>query len=217
MFLLALASVAGALGVAFAPSTVIAAAALTGMVASNAALFWLWQTPWLAAAQLLGYGAMVAGIFHVAYWQSHRPTLEKPRDGRLYWASLLSLLFLILLVRVLGGSAWGSAALAHPLTFDLGHSLGAAAALLVLGLFGAVTQRDGIRVWMSLEVALNAALLNLVAFGHFLHPQRAGGSGLTLAVMGIGVAQALVGMRLLRALFVRRDTMDLEAFDEVRG
>ncbi|MNY27759.1 NADH-quinone oxidoreductase subunit K [compost metagenome] len=125
-------------------------------------------------------------------------------------------LCVILLVRVLAASEWGSLLLAQPLVFGLGHSLGLGAVLLAIGLYGAVTQRDGIRAWMSLEVSLVAAVLNLVAFGHFLH-QQAGVGGLVLSIMGIGVAQALVGMVLLRALYVRRETVDLEAFDEVRG
>lgn len=217
MYLFALASIAGALAVALARNTVLAAAALMGTVGASAVLFWLWQAPWLAAAQLFGFGALVGGVFHVAYWQSQAQVKAGPSDRRLYWASLVLLLCLILLVRVLAGSEWGALLLAQPLSFGLGHALGLGAALLSIGLYGAVIQRDGIRAWMSLEVALVAAVLNLVAFGHFLHPQAAGEGSLVLSVMGLGVAQALVGMVLLRALFVRRETVDLEAFDEVKG
>lgn len=215
MFLFALAFIAGALGVTFAPGTVIAAAGLMGMVATNAALFWLFDANWLAALQLFGYGALVAAIFHVAYWQSDRQPAPKPEDRRVYWASLLSVLFFVLLLRVLGGSEWGSTFLAAPAAFGLAHALGLGALLLVLGLYGAISQRDGIRVWMSLEVALNAVLLNLVAFAHFIHPEVPGARGLAVVVMAIGVAQALVGTILLRTLFLRFHTQDLEALTEV--
>lgn len=217
MFLFALASVTGALGVTFAPGTVIAAAALMGMVAANAALFWSFQAPGLAAAQLLAYGSSVALVFHVAYWRSQARASEKAHDRRRYWAALVMVLCFILILRVLGASAWGSALFAMPVSFSLAHALASAAALLALGLFGAMTQRDGIRIGLSLQVALNAVLLNLAAFGHYLHPHATGGVGFTIAAMAVGAAQALVGMGLLRRLFVRCDTMDLEAFDEVRG
>lgn len=214
MVLLALVAMAGALGVALAPGTILAAAALLGLVAANAALFWSLGAPGLAAAQLLGYGAAIALVYHLAYWRNQPVAAAAVPPGRRYWGALVMTLAFILLVRVLGASEWGQTALASPLAFGLGHALALGAALLAIGLFGAVSQRDGIRAGMALQVALNAILINMVAFSHFL-PASAGGFG--IAVMGIGVVQALLGTILLRRLATRCGTVDLDAFDAVRG
>ena len=53
------------------------------------------------------------------------------------------------------------------MTPDLPHYLIVSAALFSLGMLGVLTRRNAVNVLMGVELILNSANINLVAFGHF--------------------------------------------------
>ena len=57
------------------------------------------------------------------------------------------------------------------MSIPLGHYLILAAILFAIGLAGALTRKNAIIVLMGVEVMFNSAILNLVAFWHFLTPR----------------------------------------------
>ncbi len=64
--------------------------------------------------------------------------------------------------------------------------------LLVAGVYGIVQKRSFIGMLISIELMLNGAGLNFMAFNRFLTPDPAVGQILTLMVMGIAAAEAAI-------------------------
>lgn len=87
-----------------------------------------------------------------------------------------------------------------------------ATALFGVGLYGVLTQKSGIRILMCIEMMLNAANINFVAFSS-LHGQ-ANGFAYALFVIAIAAAEAAVGLAIFVNLFRVRKTIEL---DQVRS
>lgn len=82
----------------------------------------------------------------------------------------------------------------------LGHFLVVSAILLVLGIFGIFLNRKNvIIILMSIELMLNAANLNLVAFSHYLNDLA--GQMTALFVIAIAAGEAAVGLAIIIVVF----------------
>ncbi|MCL4153355.1 UNVERIFIED_CONTAM: hypothetical protein GTU68_039474 [Idotea baltica] len=78
--------------------------------------------------------------------------------------------------------------------------------MFALGSIGVLTRRNGIVVFMSIELMLNAVNLSLVAFSKF--HDNATGSMLVFFVMVVAAAEAVVGLAIVIALF--RNKLDID-------
>lgn len=88
--------------------------------------------------------------------------------------------------------------------------------LFCIGLFGALTKRNTVIVLVCIELMLNAANLNLVAFSKLgLFPNLTGQifSLFTMAV----AAEAAVGLAILIALYRNRTTVQVDEMDTLKG
>lgn len=87
------------------------------------------------------------------------------------------------------------------------------AALFAVGVYGLLARRNAILVLVSIELMLNAVVLNLVAAS--LIPQTDAGSGQAIALLVVGVGAAEIGVCLAIALslFRRRETLDVDKID----
>jgi NADH:ubiquinone oxidoreductase subunit K len=72
--------------------------------------------------------------------------------------------------------------------------------LFCTGIWGVLTRRNVIGVLMSLELILNAANINLVAFNKYLGAPDGLGQVFTLFVIAIAAAGSVVGLALVIAL-----------------
>jgi NADH:ubiquinone oxidoreductase subunit K len=81
----------------------------------------------------------------------------------------------------------------HP---GLTHYLAVAAALFGLGLFTAATRRSPLGTLFGLELVLNAAGLNLVAFDRFVAP-GAGGRTLTALVIALAACETALAVAIV--------------------
>jgi len=89
-----------------------------------------------------------------------------------------------------------------------------AAALFVVGTLGALTRRNGISIFLSIEVMLNAANLTLVAYARQLDQRT--GQLLVFFVIAVAAAEAAVGLALFIAVFRQRRTMDVNRMNLMR-
>jgi NADH-quinone oxidoreductase subunit K len=89
-----------------------------------------------------------------------------------------------------------------------------AAALFCIGAAGALTRRNGISIFLSIELMLNAANLSLVAFSRLLDVRT--GQLIVLFVMAVAAAEAAVGLALFIAVFRQRHTIDLNRINLMR-
>ncbi|GGM98002.1 NADH-quinone oxidoreductase subunit 11 [Thermus composti] len=90
----------------------------------------------------------------------------------------------------------------------------ASALLFALGVYGVLTRRTAILVFLSIELMLNAANLSLVGFAraHGLDGQVA-----ALMVIAIAAAEVAVGLGLIVAIFRHRESTAVDDLSELRG
>lgn len=84
-----------------------------------------------------------------------------------------------------------------------------AAILFSIGLAGALTRRNTIIVLVGIEMMLNAANVNLVAFWHFLPPSPTG-QMFALFAIAIAGAEAAVGLALVIAVYRHYRSVNVE-------
>jgi NADH-quinone oxidoreductase subunit K len=93
-----------------------------------------------------------------------------------------------------------------------------AALLFSMGLAGALTRRNAILVLAGIELMLNSANLNFIAFWRFgPHPERLTGMMFALFSIGVAAAEAAVGLALILAVYRHYHTTDLDRIDALKG
>jgi NADH-quinone oxidoreductase subunit K len=104
------------------------------------------------------------------------------------------------------------------MTTPLAHYLILAALLFGVGLAGALTRRNAVLVLIGVELMLNAANLNFIAFWRFSpHPERLTGLMFVLFSIAIGAAEAAIGLALVIAIYRHRQTAQLDRFNSLKG
>ncbi len=88
------------------------------------------------------------------------------------------------------------------------------AIIFTIGAYGIITQRSGIKILMCIELMLNSANLNLVAFSSFNNNST--GQVFALFSIAIAAAEAAIGFAILVALFRVRDTINLDNINVLR-
>jgi len=103
----------------------------------------------------------------------------------------------------------------HP---DLSKFLVIAAILFIIGVAGVLTRRNIIVIFMSIELILNAANLNFIAFSRYL--QDTGGANNPLAgqvftvfIIVVAAAEAAIGLGIVIALYRNRETIWVDQID----
>ncbi|MEX2312835.1 MAG: NADH-quinone oxidoreductase subunit NuoK [Nitrosopumilaceae archaeon] len=88
-------------------------------------------------------------------------------------------------------------------------------ALLGIGIYGLSVKRNAIRMLFAVEIIINAANLNLVAFARFI-PNSA---GQTLALFSIAIAAAEVaaGLSLIIVAYRMYQNIDIADFRSLKG
>ncbi len=97
----------------------------------------------------------------------------------------------------------------------LQHYLGVGAILFVLGLIGFMTRRNLIVMFLCTELMFQGIAINLIAFGAY-HGNLAG-QAFTVFVLVIAAAEASLALGLVVLLFRQRNTLDADAWRELRG
>ncbi|WMW24470.1 F420H2 dehydrogenase subunit FpoK [Methanolobus sediminis] len=92
--------------------------------------------------------------------------------------------------------------------------LALAAIIFSIGLYGIMTQRSGIRILMCVELMLNSANINLVAFSSYHHDLT--GQVFALFSIALAACEAAVGFAILMALYRMKDTISLDHINVLR-
>ena len=89
-----------------------------------------------------------------------------------------------------------------------------AAMLFCIGLFGVITRRNTIGILLGIELMLNAANLNFIAFWRFSpHPEALTGVIFVIFSIAVAAAEAAVGLALIISIYRRRNTVIAEEID----
>jgi NADH-quinone oxidoreductase subunit K len=92
------------------------------------------------------------------------------------------------------------------------------AMLFSIGLAGALTRRNSIMVLIGIELMLNAANLNFIAFWRFgPNPQALTGVMFVIFSIAVAAAEAAVGLALIIAIYRHYKTTDVDKITEMKG
>jgi NADH-quinone oxidoreductase subunit K len=97
----------------------------------------------------------------------------------------------------------------------LAHYLFVSGAMFTIGLVGFLTRRNLIIMFLCTELMFQAAGIALVAFGRF-HLDFTGQT-FVIFVLTVAAAEAAMALALVVLLFRRRESLDAEAWREMRG
>lgn len=89
------------------------------------------------------------------------------------------------------------------------------AVVFMIGVFGFLTRRNIIIMFMSVELMLNAVNISLVAFSHYLQDLR--GQILVIFIITVAAAEAAIGLAIIIALFRNKDTVHVDEMSEMKG
>lgn len=96
-------------------------------------------------------------------------------------------------------------------------ALGTGAGLFGIGLYGVLSQTNLVMVMMGIELILGGALVNLVAFWRFRHPDAYAGQVFVLIVMTVMALEMAVGFGVATARFRAKGSVELEEAAELKG
>src|SRR6266705_1172273 len=92
------------------------------------------------------------------------------------------------------------------------------ALLFGIGLAGALTRRNAILVLIGIELMLNAANLNFIAFCRYgQNPQALTGIMFVIFSIGVAAAEAAVGLALIVSIYRHYKTTDVEEINSMKG
>jgi NADH:ubiquinone oxidoreductase subunit K len=100
---------------------------------------------------------------------------------------------------------------------DLSKFLVIGALLFVIGIAGVLTRRNILVIFMSIELILNAANLNFIAFSRYLQhtgsANAVAGQLFTVFVIVVAAAEAAIGLGIVIALYRNKETIWVDEID----
>jgi len=96
------------------------------------------------------------------------------------------------------------------------HIIAVGAAMFCIGLFALLTRRNAVAVFMGIELMLNAANLNFVAFSH-AHAHEIDGQVAAVFVIMLAAAEFAVALALILSLYQMFRSVHLDDADEMKG
>ena len=90
-------------------------------------------------------------------------------------------------------------------------------ALLGIGIYGLSVKRNAIRMLFAIEIIVNAANLNLVAFARFMPESHSGGQTLAVFSIAIAAAEVAVGLALVIVAYRLYKNIDIGDLRSLKG
>ncbi len=91
------------------------------------------------------------------------------------------------------------------------------AALFGVGIYGALSQTNLVMIMMGIELILAGAMVNLVAFWRYLHPDNPAGQMFVLIIMTVMAIEMAVGFGVAIARFRAKGSVEMEEAVELKG
>jgi NADH:ubiquinone oxidoreductase subunit K len=99
----------------------------------------------------------------------------------------------------------------------LTHYLLLGAVLFVCGAVCMATKRNAIGILMGVELVLNGATINFVAFAHFNRTFEMEGQVFALFVIVLAAAEAAVALAIVLNFYNNHTTVDVDTAEELKG
>lgn len=103
------------------------------------------------------------------------------------------------------------------LTIGLTHYLIVAVVLFCAGLFTMMTKRNAIGVLIGVELVLNSATVNLVAFDRYFGGEKLDGQITALFVIVLAAAEAAIAVGICINVYKNLGTVDVDRASRLQG
>ena len=97
----------------------------------------------------------------------------------------------------------------------LSLAVGLSALLFGVGVYGVLARRNAVALLMAVELMLNAANLDLVAFDVWLRDSLHAGQAMTLFVITMAAAEIGLALAIVLLVFRTRDTVAVDRLDDL--
>ncbi|MGH7820437.1 MAG: NADH-quinone oxidoreductase subunit NuoK [Candidatus Binatia bacterium] len=101
-------------------------------------------------------------------------------------------------------------------SIGLNHFLVVSLVVFVLGLYCVLTRRNAIGILMGVELILNSANINYVAFARYGSVDY-DGHVFAIFVIMLAAAEAAIGLAIVLGIYRTFETIDVDATDQLRG
>ena len=91
-----------------------------------------------------------------------------------------------------------------------------AALLFALGVYAVLARRNAVAILMGVELMLNAANINFLAFWRFMDVSDLEGQVFVLIVITVAAAEAAVGLAIILNLYRNFRTVDVDSADTMK-
>lgn len=89
--------------------------------------------------------------------------------------------------------------------------------MLGIGVYGLSMKRNAIRILFAIEIIVNAANLNFVAFTRYMNPPQMSGQILVFYSIAAAAMEAAVGLALFAVAFRVNSTIDVRKLNKLKG
>jgi NADH:ubiquinone oxidoreductase subunit K len=90
-------------------------------------------------------------------------------------------------------------------------------ALFSIGIFGLLFRRNLVALLISLELILNSASVNFLAFNKFCITDKAVGQVFVVFIIALAAAEVCIGLSLIILFYQRKDSINIEKANELKG
>ena len=92
-----------------------------------------------------------------------------------------------------------------------------AAILFSIGIYGVITRKNAIAILMGIELILNSANINFIAFNRFGGMESLDGHVFSIFVIVLAAAEATVALAIVINLFKNIGSVDVDDADLLKG
>lgn len=89
--------------------------------------------------------------------------------------------------------------------------------MLGVGIYGLMVKRNAIRILFAIELIVNAANINFVAFARYMNPPSISGQVIAFYSIAAAAMEAAVGLALILVAFRLNGTIDVRRLSRLRG
>ncbi len=91
------------------------------------------------------------------------------------------------------------------------------AGLFSIGVFGLLFRRNLVALLISLELILNSASINFLAFNKFSLANKAVGQVFVVFIIALAAAEVCIALSLILLLYKRKDSINIEQASDLKG
>lgn len=89
--------------------------------------------------------------------------------------------------------------------------------LFSLGVYGLLTRRNIIGILISIEIILNAAIVNFIAFAHFRGGDPAAASIMALVIIAVSACEMAVALAIVVSMYRKNKSVDIFGLRKLHG